>query len=409
LAVLDALPVASATWRGYLAIATMTVAALSLGTILLTVAVDPYRMYGTPTIPSLTEMKPLAYRHSDFVKEYLLERMRPRTLLLGNSRVEIGLDPESPLWPADDRPVFNAAESGRDLAIALVRLRHAMEIAPPRVVVVAMDFPDFLEPGDIRSNREPEREATRLPLNQEGRPNMQRDIQLWKDRLATTLTIDAVIDSFATMIDQDPRRAVTMTDAGFNPHHEFDVIARREGYHALFAQKYDAYAAQYAAYARPDFDEPLRHANFRYVDRMVRLAVAHGTHIIFYINPYHCSLLNLWHEDGLWPGFESWKQALVSVVDRAAGPASGLATILDFSGYSRYAMEPFPNADDRSTTMRWYWEPGHYKSALGEKLIARMVGDNEAYGQVLTATTIDQNLQTGAKGYREASTEQSCR
>ena len=69
--------------------------------------------------------------------------MRPRTLLLGNSRVEIGLDPESPLWPQDDRPVFNAAESGRDLAIALIRLRHAMETAPPRLVVVAVDFPDL--------------------------------------------------------------------------------------------------------------------------------------------------------------------------------------------------------------------------------------------------------------------------
>ncbi len=406
MAVLETLPVTSALRRGYLTIAALTIAVLALCTVLLTVLVDPYRMYGTPSIPGLTELKPLAYRHSAFVKEYLLERMRPRTLLLGNSRVEIGLDPESPLWPQDDRPVFNAAESGRDLAIALIRLRHAMETAPPRLVVVAVDFPDFLEPGDIRSRGVPESEATRLPLGRNGHPNPQRNIQLWQDRLATTLTINAVVDSFSTMLDQDPGRAVTMTKAGFNPHHEFGVIARREGYHALFAQKYNAYAAQYAAYAPPDFDQPLRHANFRYIDAMVRLAVTHRARLILYINPYHCSLLELWHEDGLWPGFEAWKRALVSVVDSAAGSGRELVTILDFSGYSQFALEPFPAADDHKTAMRWYWEPGHYKSALGEKLITRMVGNSETFGQVLTAATIDQALQNIAAG---ASAGKSCR
>src|ERR1700733_5446774 len=58
LAVLEAPPVTSALRRGYLTIAALTIAVLALCTVLLTVLVDPYRMYGTPSIPGLTELKP---------------------------------------------------------------------------------------------------------------------------------------------------------------------------------------------------------------------------------------------------------------------------------------------------------------------------------------------------------------
>ena len=127
-------------WHRYLMAIAATIAALAVATVVVTVVVDPYRMYGSHPVVGLTELKPSAYRHSDFVKEYLIERTKPRTLLLGNSRVEIGLDPQSPLWPQEAQPVFNAAESGHDLATAVVRLRQSMEAAPPRFVVLAVDF-----------------------------------------------------------------------------------------------------------------------------------------------------------------------------------------------------------------------------------------------------------------------------
>ena len=376
---------------------------LSLCAILLTVTVDPYRMYGSRPIPGLTAMKPFAYRHSDFVKEYLIERMKPRTLLLGNSRVEVALDPQSPLWPTDDRPVFNGAESGHDLATALVRLRHAMEIEPPRLIVVAADFADFLGPDVIQGQDILRGQEVRTPLDRGGHPNAERSMQIWKDRLATTLTIDAVLDSVATVLEQDPASGVTMTEEGFNPHHDFDLISRREGYHAMFAQKYRAYVAQYEHNLPQGFAEPLQRANFRYLYEIVQIAVAGGARLIIYISPYHCSLLDLWHADGLWPSFEAWKRALVAVIDEAAGSHRNLVTILDFSGYSKFAMEAVPASNDRVTAMRWYWESGHYKSALGEHIIARIMGSTGEFGQELTATTIDQVLRDIADGDRDVS------
>ena len=354
------------------------------------VLVDPYRMYGTRPIQGLTAVKPAAYRNSSFVKEYLLERVKPRTLLLGNSRVEIGLDPASPLWPKDDQPVFNAAEAGHDLQTAAERLRLAMQVAPLRLVIVAADFPDFLEPHDLHPTGSIN--SPRLPFLADGISNPMRVNQLWKDRFVTALTVDALYDSIVTLIDQDPIEGVTMTSEGFNPLRQIAAAAKAEGYHALFAQKMSLYAAQFAAYPKPDFSEPLRHANFQYLDDIVRSTTRNGIHVIVFINPYHVTLLDLWREDGLWPGFESWKRALVHVVDQAAGSHRDLATILDFSGYSNFTAEPIPPSTDRYSAMRWYWEAGHFKRELGEKLIARMVGMNEAFGRELTAATINEAL-----------------
>jgi hypothetical protein len=251
-------------------------------------------------------------------------------------------------------------------------------------VVVAADFPDFLAPdGGSAVNQSDSR---------------QTDIHPWRDRFVTSLTIDALIDSVGTLINQDPRDGATMTDTGFNPLRQMGAVARQLGYHALFAQKYRTYAAQYAAYPKPDFALPLRNANFRSLDAIVRETTARGIRLVIFINPYHCTLLELWHEDGLWPVFESWKRALVGVVEDAGGQRRDLVTVLDFSGYSRFATEPVPARDDHGSAMRWYWESGHYKSALGDKIIARIAGEDEKFGRELTSSNIDQVLHDVAAG-----------
>jgi hypothetical protein len=372
-----------------------TVLVLAILIVLLTVVVDPYRMYGSPALRGLTALKPRAYERSDFVKEYLIERVKPRTLLLGNSRVEIGLDPDDAVWPQEYRPVFNGAEAGRDLGTALVRFRHAIQVAPLSLLIVAVDFPDFLD-----RNESPGLDESRLPLDRDGRPNSGRAMQLWKDRFKTTLTIDALADSLITLFNQNEATGVTMTEAGFNPLHDYELIARRNGYHWLFAQKYNAYRAQYANAPRPDFDALMRNANFRYLDAIIRTAVAQNIRVVIYIHPYHYTYLELLHDSDLWRSFEAWKRALLTTIDTAAGPERKLVRVLDFSGYSAIELEPIPIEGDRQTTMRWYWESGHYKSALGSILLGRMLNENN-FGRELTSQTIESVLNDIDAGRRK--------
>jgi len=108
-----------------------TMALLAISVVFLTVATDPYRTFGTPAITGWTALKPRAYQQIGMAKLYQLDRIAPQTLILGNSRAEIGLDPASPLWPVALRPAFNAAVAGGSAYTSLLKLREDLAVRPP--------------------------------------------------------------------------------------------------------------------------------------------------------------------------------------------------------------------------------------------------------------------------------------
>jgi hypothetical protein len=380
--------------RTYLCCFAATVAGLAALATALTVVVDPYRMYGTKEILGWTALKPQIYDRVGIAKTYSLDRTAPRTLLLGNSRVEIGLDPASAQWPADDRPVFNAAEAGRDMFTALRMLQHAAALRPPNLVVVGLDILDFLQKPDAGENRTrpSSRDELRLSIDRDGQPNPRRALQIWRDRLATTLTIDAFVDSLATLFDQDPSSTVTMTVAGFNPLHEYRTYVARSGYHEIFRQKNAIYERQYRQYFAPDFGEPNRYASLRDLRRLIQVAASRKCRLVLFIHPYHSDYLEMLHSLDFWPSFEAWKRALVRLVEEEA-EASGISIdLVDFSGYDEFTTEPVPPADDLHSEMRWYWESGHYKRELGEKMLMRLITGKGGFGRKLTSGNIDDVL-----------------
>ena len=235
-----------------------TVVGLACLAVVLGVAVDPYRMYGTAAVPGWTALKPRIYNQAGIAKTYQLERVGPRTLLLGNSRVEIGLDPESSRWPAGAHPVFNAALAGTNLHTSLDMLRDAFAAHPLQTVFLGLDFLDFLQMPDSLPSR-PQSigpDELRLLVDSDGKPNPGRPLQVWRDRIAATLTIDAILDDLATLVDQDRVTSETMTPLGFNPLNEYRLFAARQGYYALFAQKNDIYKVSIGTIRRPTSPSP---------------------------------------------------------------------------------------------------------------------------------------------------------
>src|SRR3954452_8447374 len=189
----------------YLAMVFGTIALLAAVTAVFTILVDPYRMFGTPTVRGLTELKPRAAEQMGIAKTYQLERIAPKMLLLGNSRTDIGLDPSSSQFPDEQRPVFNAAYAGRDVCTSLLMLRDAMAVRIPERIILGVDFQDSLTvarassaPILERSPQESDAER-RLLVDETGRRNPQREWQVWKESVAAMLTIDALVDSIATL------------------------------------------------------------------------------------------------------------------------------------------------------------------------------------------------------------------
>ena len=377
----------------YLMWAAGTMAALAALTLAFTVAVDPYYIFGTPGIGGFNAVKTLAVNQAVSAKTYQLERTHPRTLLLGNSRVAVGLDPMSPEWPVSMQPVFNAGLSGRDLAIAARLLEDALADGGLRTVIVGLDVLDFLGPEQPAADPDDAvtggPDGARMRLDHDMRPSASRPIALLKDWLSATFTLDALADSALTVLAQGSPSASSMTPLGFEPLAEYRVYARQHGFRSLFDQKQAQYAARFPHYVEHDFADPYQAANFRSLRQIIQNSLRYNCQVFLIIYPYHAWVLDLIRTNGLWPSFEAWKRAVVRV---AADLGKSQVRIVDFSGYNAFATEAVPAANDLHTEMRWYWEAGHFQPALGDRIIGRLFGQERRFGQELTPATIESVL-----------------
>jgi hypothetical protein len=94
----------------------------------------------------------------------------------------------------------------------------------------------------------------------------------------------------------------------------------------------------------------------------------------------------------LWRTFENWKRALTKVVETQVKTRQSNVQLFDFSGYNEFTTEHVPLPGDRHSAMRWYWEAGHYKAALGDEMLGVIFGDAAPFGVALTSSNVEQVL-----------------
>lgn len=353
-------------WRRSLGVSAATCLVLALAQLALVRAVDPYRFFGTRPVAGLTAIKPAVAHQSLITRNYMLARADAQTVILGNSRMEVGLDPASPAWPRACLPVFNAAEPGYGLDTALTRLRIALAAHPVRLAVVAVDYADALLPLDAEPAPMPDAALAMRPFTTQG----------WaEDALATSLNLTALVDAGLTLLGQDAQFGTDVRSDGFNPLHEYRRAVREIGYAGLFAQKAQSTRAQLAAQHAMVFETARYHQLFAYLDAILDLARSHGVRVGILISPYHAQMHAIWAQAGFGPGFDAFTAALRTHV-AARGQAD--LRLIDFSGKSPYTEEAVPAPGDTTTDMRWYWEAGHFKSALGDLVIARLFAPPQA-------------------------------
>jgi hypothetical protein len=367
---------AATRYLGFLLSATLAI----LGAVaVFNLLVDPYGLFHVVNRDGFNRIKSQAGQRAEMFKRHGVERMRPNALVLGNSRAEIGFDPQSSAWPSSLRPVFNLALPGTSVDSALDEFSHVLEFATPKFVIVGLDFLDFRVDPSVADDPPPARN---------GRWHW------FRERLSALLTINALADSLATLKAQRDPYSTGLSEAGFNPMRDYVGIARREGYHAMFRQRDWETAKSYARGSKTIYLPDGRPApEFLAVERIIATAGQAGIPIRLVIYPVHAHALVLIHQAGLWPAFEAWKRELVIRVD---GARFANVELWDFSGFTPYADESIPPPGDKTSEMRWYWEGGHFKKSLGDALLARIFGgsaEHPAWGRQLTARNLDEQLQ----------------
>src|SRR4051794_20760867 len=106
--------------------------------------IDLYLVIGTPRPAGLNAAKPEASTHTQLAKDYLIGRIKPAGLLLGTSKVDLGIDPKIPFWPDNARPAFNYGVPGTSILGNLADLRRAVTLGTVRRVLVILEFGDFM-------------------------------------------------------------------------------------------------------------------------------------------------------------------------------------------------------------------------------------------------------------------------
>ena len=369
------------------------VAVLLAVSVAITIAVDPYNYFHGKRWDGINARKPAAYAHAAWAKQQLARRSAPRAVILGNSRMDIGFDPQSPAWPEGARPVFNLAVPGQSLSGDLENLRKAFAADSPRLVVIGLDFLDFLYAGSGKET----------PATGGGALSLLDRMERFT---ITAMSLTAVSDALSTLRQQGNANAENMTAQGFNPFRQYLTFVRQEGHHAIFLQRN---VENFGTYLRKP--KSVTGANgalspdFRTLGQILDWSAARKVQVKLVIYPYHLDILEGFRRTGLWPAFEDWKRRVVRHVETSRKQGTGLdVTLWDFSGYHSYATEAVPAPGNTRTHMDWYWEAGHFKSALGNLMLQKMLRPGEAvesgFGDVLTM----QNVESVIRRIRETGT-----
>ncbi len=321
--------------------------------------IDPYGLR-VPRWQGINELKHRPNRVIDDIKLASALRQEANALILGNSRADIGFDPRHAGMRQSALRPFNLAVPGSGLETAVRQLETLLAVGvSPRLVVVGIDFMDFL-------NDKPSAAASKVDRMQDWQG---RELHL---NLESLFTLTALDESIATLQAQHAAYPATIRVDGFNPMRDYIGLARTDGYPALFRQRGLENARRLKAAKYPGDVRSV--STYAAMEQLLVLARARNIRMELAIYPYHAQFISLFRLYGLLPAFERWKMTLSEAVGQAAADGAPVR-LWDFAVLDDRSAEAIPARSDLKADTVWYWEAGHFKSALGGLVLDRMLMD----------------------------------
>ena len=401
-------------WLSFTALLLIVVAAFNF-------AVDPYGLFRFIDRDGFNKIKPAASNQGAMVKAYQTLRIQPGALVLGNSRAEMGFDPNHPAWPDAARPVLNLALPGTGTDTTEKYLQHVIINADknstpmPKTLVWGIDLMDFLVDSELNGTLDTETLKESRLFNYADKPSIYKKwLVKSKDYLQSTFTLAAFLDSMETIASQGNPYAINLTSQGFNPMQNYKKLVQVEGYANLFKAKDQTNINLYQNLPKSIFDSSgTSSPRLKNLENILNFCRQHGISVHLVVYPYHARLLETIRVTGHWQDFEEWKRTLAEIVEKESKAYPSFSVDLwDFSGFDRYSTESVPPEGDRKTETQWYWEAGHFKSELGGKILDRIFDSSNAdgdWGVLLTPATVEahlSDLRIQAQAYRHRHSEE---
>lgn len=347
----------------YITWALMTCLTVLLVSGIFNFIIDPYNIFQTFSIAGVNTSKAGAGDRVAFSKTYMSEKVNAKTIILGTSKFDIGLDPESRYIPEKNKPAFNYGVPGSDVYDQYRYLQHASSNYKPNLVIIGLDFEEFLsnvDKPDIYppSSRNFER---RLKFNYDGTWNDSRAAQILQDYSAALLSNAAIDDSVRTIADGS---TVWLTKQGLSSGRlRFGSEVKNKGYFSVFRDtiRKEMTKKSFGVVSKTSF-------GFMALDDIIKFCARRGIDLIIVIPPYHAYQYELWKMLNLWDKFEQWKILLAEKINESKSRSEITISLWDYAFYNETTTEDVPLAPNQSS-MKWYWEPIHFKRSNGDLIL----------------------------------------
>jgi hypothetical protein len=337
--------------------------------------VDPYAITGFPRIPDFNEYKAEINEHTRVMKKYQPFHASSNGLIVGNSRVEMGIAPAYDCFTREGMVVYNLGIPGAGVRTQLAYATNVIYQQPIKTVFLSVDFTDFIsieQQSHETQSASQQAAASDFKFTPLGEHNPHYRRSVVRDYFKSLFSLDALSASIKTVLLQSSSSA-DRDDKGFNPARDFDYAVSIEGPRALFEQKM---ASLREKYSRPWF---LRDAQgglnpeFADIDAFLDLAAARGIKVYLFTNPFHDSFWELLRTRGHMPAYVDWMQSMENLVRKHQNVS---IEFWDFSEDSPYIHESVPAAGVRAGPLQWFWEPAHYRRELGDIMVDAMLSEH---------------------------------
>ena len=344
--------------------------------------IDPYGVTGAPRVAGINASKSDINDFARQFKQYQPLQVASDTLIVGNSRAEMGIDPLHACFVAADMQVYNLAMPGAGVRMQLNYALNLMHEQPVKRVFLSVDFIDFISQQSQHPQPTPlmEQREGSLKYLPTGEANPGYALLKFKDYARALYSLDALTSSARTVLGQH-EGAADRTTRGFNSANDMMEIVRVEGARALYDQKMQNLQKKYSQRWVFRDDRGWLHAAFDDLDAFLAEAGRQDVDVVVFTHPFHAAYWALFEEVGLMPDYRRWLEAMQSLL---ASHSSTVSAFWDFSGDSPYLAESFGEVGQRGNALQWFWEPAHYRRELGDKMVAAMLAPacdaNEAFG-----------------------------
>ncbi|MFN7714182.1 MAG: hypothetical protein ACK5QS_01690 [Pseudanabaenaceae cyanobacterium] len=342
--------------------------------------IDPLRLYGTTTISKVNQDKPLSSESGQRrFKSLELTKASYNTIILGNSRSQFGISPDSKSW--QNHQVYSATILGAnmyeiDKAYQLARKQQKLD-----TVVIGLEYTALFD--DV---------AGRSDFSNSGFAD-RNHLQIYM----TSLVNGAVLgQSWTTFLAnwQQKKPSFAYLDRGFIR----DLRTSGTGY--FFRQSlrgqldYKIKLSQKNNYAK----------NLAILNNLLRQAHQDNTKVYVFFSPVHAYNLEMSYAFGDFGTFEQLKRDVTNLVakvnqENQSNNASAKITVWDFSGYSSVNTVPVPTNDTQPPT-RYYYDDQHYQPEIGDLVLKVILANGNRpadvpsdFGVMLTPETIENHLQ----------------